>query len=160
MGESVAVNGCCLTVVDFEPGLTFDLSSETLARTCLGSLSSGSNVNLERALRVGDRLGGHIVQGHVDGVASVVSVSAVEGGWNVVVDVGASVAHYLVDKGSVTLDGVSLTVVSPNDEGLFEVAVIPHTWSATTLSSWVAGQCINVEFDVLVKHVERLIKLR
>ena len=157
LGESIAVNGCCLTVVASDPFLEFDLSEETFSRTTLGAFKPGSKVNLERAMRLGDRLGGHIVQGHVDGVGAVVSVREEAGSWVMRFSVPTGSERYLIDKGSVCLDGVSLTVVSPVGNE-FEVAVIPHTWAYTNLSSLRIGDAVNVEFDVLAKHVERLMQ--
>lgn len=156
MGESVAVNGVCLTVVGTTEGLTFDLSDETLKVSTLGSLRMGSRVNLERALRPNDRLGGHFVQGHVDCVGTVVSVEENYRCWTVRFDAGAAGARYLSPKGSVCVNGVSLTVVSPSG-GEFEVAVIPHTWSNTTLGLLKAGDAVNVEFDMLAKYLETLV---
>ncbi len=159
LGESVAVQGCCLTVVDSSDGLRFDLSEETLARTSLGQLAAGSKVNLERAMRPMDRLGGHIVQGHVDGLAKVVSVQELQGSWEFRFEVPAGGERYLIDKGSVCLDGVSLTVVNPAGS-LFAVAVIPHTYEVTSLSDRQAGDVVNLEYDVLAKHVEKLLESR
>ncbi len=159
LGESVAVQGCCLTVVDSSDGLRFDLSEETLARTSLGQLAAGSKVNLERAMRPMDRLGGHIVQGHVDGLAHVVSVKELQGSWEFVFEVPQGGEKYLIDKGSVCLDGVSLTVVAP-EGSRFTVAVIPHTYEVTSLSDRAAGDRVNLEYDVLAKHVEKLLQSR
>ena len=157
IGESVAVNGCCLTVVAAENGvLRFDLSQETLDRTALSELTAGAEVNLERAMRMSDRLGGHMVQGHVDTTGEIVAIEEVAGGWTVRFQVPADGARYLIDKGSVTIDGISLTVVEPDASGGFHVALIPHTWSHTALHAARAGQRVNIEYDVLVKHVERL----
>lgn len=158
LGESVAVNGCCLTVV--EPGhLIFDLSEETLARTALGRLKTGSRVNIERAMRMGDRLGGHIVQGHVDGVGQVLAVEELAGSWRMTFRAPEGGGRYLIDKGSITLDGVSLTVVEPRGDE-FDCHIIPHTWEHTALSSLEPRDSVNVEFDVLAKHVERLMAYR
>ena len=159
-GESIAIQGVCLTYLPDASGLlTFDLSEETLARTTLGDLQVGSPVNLERAMRPQDRLGGHIVQGHVDATAVVESVTENAGSWTMRFRVPESGGRYLIDKGSVCLDGVSLTVVSPVDDA-FEVAIIPHTWGQTSLSARQAGDRVNVEYDVLAKHVERLLEFR
>lgn len=153
-GESVAVNGCCLTVTGDAPPLAFDLSAETLARTNLGVLQAGSLVNLERAMRPADRLGGHIVQGHVDGLASLLAVE--KAGGSRVLRFQTDGGRYLIDKGSVAVDGVSLTVVRPNG-GEFEVWVVPHTLEATNLGDRRPGDLLNIEYDVLAKHVERLL---
>lgn len=149
IGESVAVNGCCLTVVSFEEGLRFDLSEETLRRTALSRLVPGSAVNLERAMRPTDRLGGHFVSGHVDAVGHLVSVEGETFTFE-----ASGFDRYLIDKGSVAVDGISLTVVSPC-EGQFSVAVIPHTLAVTTLGALKPGEPVNLEFDVLAKYVEK-----
>ena len=151
LGDSIAVNGCCLTVVELGPGLwSADVVDETLTRTTLGDLRPGDTVNLERPVRVTDRLGGHIVQGHVDGVGEVVSPVP-----DLVVATPA--IRYLVEKGSVAVDGVSLTVVDVTDHH-FRVAVIPHTAEVTTLGRLHAGDRVNLEFDILAKYVERLLQ--
>ncbi|HXH62219.1 MAG TPA: riboflavin synthase [Fimbriimonadaceae bacterium] len=150
VGESVAVDGCCLTVTEASAGLRFDLSGETLERTTLGSLKAGDKVNLERALRASDRLGGHIVQGHVDATGSLVSRN---GTFTFRVDEDWS--KLLIDKGSVALNGVSLTVVQPKG-GQFSVAMIPHTLESTTMGSLQPGSAVNVEFDVLAKYALNL----
>jgi riboflavin synthase len=155
LGESVSVNGCCLTVVDLGGRLIFDLSEETLARTSLGGLRPGSRVNLERAMRVGDRLGGHIVQGHVDQVGVCEGIQTLEGSW-IFEFLAPGGGKYLADKGSISVQGVSLTVVEPQGDR-FSVAVIPHTFEATTLGLMEEGEAVNLEFDILVKHVERLL---
>ncbi|QYK52459.1 MAG: riboflavin synthase [Fimbriimonadaceae bacterium] len=157
MGESIAVNGCCLTLVDFTNGLAFDVSEETYNRTSLGSLDTGSQVNLERAMRPVDRFGGHIVQGHVDVVGQVVEIQKLDDSWRFEFHVQSDLDRYLVQKGSVTINGVSLTVIDPV-AGKFWVAVIPHTFEVTTLGQLKPGDQVNIEFDVLAKHVERLLK--
>ncbi len=156
-GDSIAVNGVCLTAVDAGAG-TFraEAMPETLARSSLGALGGGDAVNLELAMRLGDRLGGHIVQGHVDGTGTVVSTTA-EGISRVVeIDVEPELARYLVEKGSVAVDGVSLTVSALREDG-FAVSLIPETLERTTLGGLEAGARVNVEVDMLAKHVERLI---
>ena len=153
IGDSIAVNGCCLTAVDLGPGWwAADAVAETLARTNLGSLRAGDPVNLERPLAVGDRLGGHLVQGHVDGVGRVVSPAP-----DLRIAAGDGVIAYVVEKGSVTVDGVSLTVVSVLPDG-FTVALIPHTMSVTTLGRKVPGDTVNLEADVIAKYTERLLR--
>lgn len=148
-GESVAVNGCCLTVVAFGPGwFASDAVPETLARTSLGELVEGDLVNLERALRLGDRLGGHLVSGHVDTVGEVVS-----GPPELRIRTPSTVL--IAEKGSITVDGVSLTVVDLDEES-FAVAVIPHTAEVTTLGQVRAGSRVNLEFDLIARHVARL----
>ena len=157
-GESVAVNGCCLTVLPGE-GLRFDLSPETLDRTSLGALAPGARVNLERAMAVGGRLGGHVVQGHVD-AAGTFEGSREEGN-SVVMRFRAPSGYgrYLIDKGSVAVEGVSLTVVRPDGDA-FEVWIIPHTLEKTNLGGLRPGDRVNLEFDVLAKYVERLLEAR
>ena len=157
-GESISVNGCCLTVLPGE-GLRFDLSPETLARTSLGDLGPSARVDLERATPVGGRLGGHVVQGHVDATGTFESSQA-EGN-SVVMRFRAPSGYdrYLIDKGSVTVEGVSLTVVRPEGDG-FEVWVIPHTLERTRLGDLRPGDRVNLEFDVLAKYVERLLEAR
>jgi riboflavin synthase len=155
MGESVAVNGVCLTVVDFADGLVFDLSEETLDRTTLGGLALGGAVNLERALRMGDRLGGHLVQGHVDGTGACLSITPQDGGWLFRFRIDPSDDLLLIDKGSICLDGISLTVVAPNGPE-FEVAVIPHTFESTNLGQMKPGDAVNYELDIVAKHIARL----
>lgn len=156
VGESVAVNGCCLTAVATGAELAFELSEETLARTALSDLVPGSAVNLERALRVGDRLGGHFVQGHVDGVGALLSRTARDGWHSFRFRIPDEGAKFLIDKGSIAIDGVSLTVVSPSS-GDFDVAVIPHTLAETNLGELAPGARVNVEYDVLAKHVAKLL---
>ena len=160
VGDSVSVAGACLTVVDAAEGqLAFDVVPETLSRTVLGALEQGGSVNLEPSLRVGDWLGGHVVQGHVDAVGRVRSVVREGGGRRVWVDAPASVLGYCIEKGSVAVDGVSMTLAAVDDEG-FEVALIPHTLAATTLGGLEAGDEVNLEADVLGKVVERLLAAR
>jgi riboflavin synthase len=158
VGSSIAVNGVCLTVVDRGPGhLGFDLSEETLRRTSLAGLSPGDPVNLERPVTLITRLGGHLVQGHVDGVGEVVGVEAEPTGqaW-LTVRPPAELLRYLVDKGSVSVDGVSLTVAGVDGDA-FSVALIPHTLAVTTLGTARVEDAVNLEVDVLAKYVERLL---
>ena len=151
IGDSIAVNGCCLTVVASGDGWwEADVSDETISRTSLAGLQPGDGINLERAVKVSDRLGGHIVQGHVDGVGEVVDPVP-----DLRVRVPAGMTRYLVEKGSVTVDGVSLTVVDALDDG-FTVAIIPHTADVTTLGAKRPGDLVNLEVDVMAKYVERL----
>jgi len=152
-GESVAVNGACLTVVAWDAHTCrFQAGPETLRRTNLGELQAGDRVNLERALRVGDRLGGHLVQGHVDGLGRIASRQR-QGEWEVVwFGCPAELAAQMVSKGSVTVDGVSLTLVDVTADG-FSVALIPHTLTQTTLGFKGAGASVNLETDVLAKYV-------
>ncbi|HLM65316.1 MAG TPA: riboflavin synthase [Acidimicrobiales bacterium] len=154
-GDSIAVDGCCLTLVDMGPGWwEADVSDETLARTTIGFRRVGDRVNLERPVRAIDRLGGHIVQGHVDGVGEVVEPAP-----DLRVRIPRQLLRYVVEKGSVTVDGISLTVVDVLDDG-FTVAVIPHTSAVTTLGERRPGDRVNLEVDVTVKYVERLLTWR
>lgn len=156
IGDSVALNGCCLTVVEVHDGeLAFDAVPETLRRTSLGRLEAGSEINVEPALRAGDPLGGHYVQGHVDGVGRVRSVEPEGGGVRMTFDAPDDVVRYCVEKGSIAVDGVSLTVAAVDSAG-FAVALVPHTLSETTLHSLETGSEVNLEVDVLAKYVERL----
>jgi riboflavin synthase len=155
LGDSIAVDGCCLTVVELGPGWwEADVSAETAARTTLGLRSPGDTVNLERPVRPLDRLGGHIVQGHVDGVGEVVVPAP-----DLRVRMPRDLLRYVVEKGSVTVDGISLTVVDVLGDG-FTVAVIPHTEKVTTLGVRRPGDAVNLEVDVTVKYVERLLTWR
>jgi riboflavin synthase len=157
-GDSVLVNGVCLTAT--EPGrreFGADLSEETLARTSLGGLGADDYVNLELALRPADRLGGHIVQGHVDGVGAVAEVREAGLSREVRFEAPADLLRYVVEKGSVAVDGVSLTVTRVDDGG-FEVALIPETLERTTLTDVVPGRRVNLEVDVIAKYVEKLVK--
>lgn len=160
LGASLAVSGVCLTVIELlgEESLV-ELSPETLRRTTLGGLRAGSAVNLEPALRMGDALGGHWVQGHVDGTVAVVAVETVGDHREVSCELPADLAPFVVEKGSVALDGVSLTVAALA-EGRFEVALIPHTLEVTTLGALRAGDRLNVEVDLLGKYVHRALALR
>jgi riboflavin synthase len=156
IGDSISVGGVCLTVVDGDRRtLAFDAVPETLARTTLGRLEPGSAVNLEPALRAGEALGGHYVQGHVDGVGRIRSVEPEGEGRRVWLDAPAEILRYCVEKGSIAIDGVSLTVAGLDDAG-FAVALVPHTLAATTLGALAAGDEVNLEADVLAKYVERL----
>jgi riboflavin synthase len=156
-GASIAVNGVCLTVVDVkDDAFTVDVMKETLDRSSLTALAAGSPVNLERPVRPSDRLGGHIVQGHVDGVGRIVSREPGER-WEVVtIGLPADLARYVVDKGSITVDGISLTVVEARAD-TFTVALIPTTLELTTLGRKEPGDAVNLEVDVVAKYVERLI---
>ncbi len=157
LGDSIAIDGVCLTVVACDDSsLAFDAVPETLARTALGTLDQGSRVNLEPALRAGDALGGHYVQGHVDGVGSVVSVGPEGEGRRVRFEAPAELLKYIVEKGSIAVQGTSLTVAAVDDTG-FEVALIPHTLQETTLGELVPEQPVNLETDVLAKYVEKLL---
>lgn len=159
-GDSISVNGVCLTVVEVGPdGFTADVMKETLDRSSLGSLAPGDVVNLERAATLATRMGGHLVQGHVDGVGTLLSRQAAEQ-WEVLtIGLPARLSKYLVEKGSITVDGVSLTVVSVEDDR-FTVSLIPTTLRLTTLGAKAIGDPVNLEVDVLAKYVERLLEAR
>lgn len=160
IGDSVAVSGVCLTVVERGSGqVVVELSPETLARTNLGELRGGDEVNLEPALRMGDPLGGHMVQGHVDGTAEVVGRRHLTDHRVLAFSIPPDLAPFLVEKGSVTVDGVSLTVSTLRPDR-FEVALIPHTLEVTTLSRRVPGDRVNLEVDVLGKYVHRMLAAR
>lgn len=155
IGASVAHAGCCLTVVEIgEDFWTVEVSGETLARTTLGDWREGTPVNLERAARLGDELGGHVVSGHVDGVGEVVSVTPAGGSHRVAVRAPPPLHRYIASKGSVTLDGVSLTVNGVEGE-TFDVNLIPHTWEATTLNALTPGSRVNLEVDMLARYAVR-----
>ncbi|MBX5473562.1 MAG: riboflavin synthase [Thermoleophilia bacterium] len=157
VGDSIALDGVCLTVVERDGGrLAFEAVPETLRRTALGRLEAGDEVNVEPALRAGDPLGGHVVQGHVDGVGRVRTVEPEGEGRRVWVDAPDAVLRYCVEKGSIALAGVSLTVAAVDADG-FAVALVPHTLAATTLGALAPGDEVNLEVDVLAKYVERLL---
>ena len=157
IGDSIAVDGVCLTVVEHDgPALSFDAVPETLARTSLGALAEGSRVNIEPALRAGDPLGGHYVQGHVDGVGTVRSVEPEGDGRRIWFDAAPELLRYVAEKGSIAVQGTSLTVAAVDPQG-FAVALIPHTLEATTLDDLTPSAAVNLETDVLAKYVERLL---
>jgi riboflavin synthase len=164
MGASIACSGVCLTVVDKgEDWFAVDVSAETLSRTARDMWTEGARLNLERALRVGDELGGHIVTGHVDGVGEVVSVSPEGDSTRVAVRIPRDLAPAVAAKGSITLDGVSLTVNSVDDDDLgtfLAVNIIPHTAAQTTLRNLTVGRQLNVEIDVLARYLERMLVAR
>jgi riboflavin synthase len=162
VGASIAHAGCCLTVVERAAaaggGLrhVVELGAETLACTTLGSVALGARLNLERALRVGDELGGHWVAGHVDGVGRVAAVAADGEGWRIEIEAPAALAPLIAPKGSIAVDGVSLTV-NGVDGARFGVLIIPHTWRATTLSALAPGAMVNLEADVMARYAARLL---
>jgi len=157
VGDSVAIDGVCLTAESVDGGrMTFHAVAETLGRTTLGGIRRGDEINIEPALRAGEPLGGHLVQGHVDGLGRIGSVEAEGDGLRVVVEAPPEILRYCVEKGSITVDGVSLTVAELLDDA-FAVALVPQTLSATTLGDVVPGQPVNLEVDVLAKYVERLV---
>jgi riboflavin synthase len=157
--QSVAHNGVCLTVVDIDQDVyTVTAIQETLDKTSLGELEVGSNVNLERAMVLGARLDGHIVQGHVDQTATCTSVEEKDGSWFFTFQYNASKANVTIEKGSITVDGVSLTVVD-SQKDMFSVAIIPYTYEHTRFNSYKIGSTVNLEFDVIGKYVARLLNL-
>ena len=162
-GESIAVNGCCLTLERADGNtLIFHTMQETLRRTNLGTLPSGSIVNLERALCLGDRLGGHIVQGHVDETAQCIEVRDADGSWYYTFryqkdDAMAAKGYMTVDKGSVCVNGVSLTVCNPTED-TFTVAIIPYTYEHTNFHTLEVGSVVNIEFDIIGKYIARMLK--
>lgn len=157
LGESIAVNGVCLTVVSIgRDSFTADVSPETLEHSTLGRLAAGSRVNLERALRLGDRLGGHLVSGHIDGTGEIVGRVREANAVRFAIRAGEALTRYVVAKGSIAVDGISLTV-NGVDGNRFELAVIPHTLEVTTLQGRQAGDQVNLEVDIIGKYVERLL---
>ncbi|MBS1165956.1 MAG: riboflavin synthase [Proteobacteria bacterium] len=163
LGESIAVNGVCLTVTEMDEAGTarFFLSPETLARSNLGRLATGSVVNLERSVALADRLSGHMVQGHVDGKATLIAVTPDSDARRLEFDLPAALARYCVEKGSISLNGISLTIntIEPKPDGAhIGITIIPHTWDNTNLSAAALGDEINVEVDVIAKYVEALCK--
>jgi riboflavin synthase len=160
VGGSVAINGVCLTAETVGPTrLSFHAVPETLSRSALGQLVDGSRVNLEPALRAGDAMGGHIVQGHVDGIGTVRSTESEGEGLRLTIAAGDDTLRYCVEKGSITVEGVSLTIAALHDDA-FEVALIPHTLAETTLALLEPGRRVNLEVDVLAKYIERLLAPR
>ncbi len=164
LGASISCSGVCLTVVDKGPAwVAFDVSGETISRTAEGMWTSGRKLNLERALRLGDELGGHIVTGHVDGIGTVKSIEEIGGSHHIVIAAGPELAPYVAPKGSITVDGVSLTVnaVRDTDAGVeFDLNIIPHTAAVTTFGALEAGQAVNLEIDVLARYLQRMEALR
>lgn len=159
-GESIAVSGVCLTVTGFEAsGFAADVSAETLNATTLGELVPGGTVNLERALRVGDRLGGHLVTGHVDGVGHVIGMAPAGDSRQLTLSVPGELAQYVARKGSLTVDGVSLTV-NAVDGTRCEINLVPHTLSATTLGRLETGKRVNLEVDLIAQYLERQLQYR
>ena len=159
-GDSISVNGVCLTALDLQPdSFAADVSMETLARSTLGSLQAGTPVNLERSVTPATRLGGHIVQGHVDARGRLLAVVDHGESWTVRFGFPKEIARYLVFKGSVAVEGISLTIAALADD-YFEVAIIPKTWEVTNLSSLKVGDGVNLEVDVIGKYVERLLEFK
>jgi riboflavin synthase len=158
LGESIAVDGACLTVVSFQGNVfTVDVSAETLNRTILGRKSPGSRVNLEQALRMGDRLGGHLVTGHVDGVGILQDRGQEGRSWRLVFKAPPDLDPYIIEKGSIAINGISLTV-NGCSEGSFDVNIVPHTFSETTIGDLKIGEGVNLETDLLGKYVEKMLR--
>jgi len=156
IGASVACNGVCLTVTEKgEKLLSFDATEETLNRTTLGNWRAGTPVNLERSLKAGDDLGGHMVMGHVDAISEITAIEPIEGGWTLTLALPGAIAHLVAEKGSVALDGVSLTVNNVGEDS-FSVAIIPHTGAVTTFQNLKAGDKVNLEADVFARYSARL----
>lgn len=160
LGDSVAVNGCCLTVADLPArGVAFDLLAQTVRVTALGALRAGSVVNLERALRAGDRFGGHFVQGHVDATGVLTRLEPSGQDHVIEVSLPPAIQRLCIDKGSLSVDGISLTIANLRPNAA-EFWITPHTWQATHLHAAAAGQPVNLEADMLAKHVDRLLEAR
>jgi len=156
-GDSIAVSGVCLTVVEHDAGgFAADVSNETLSLTTLGDLAPGSSVNLEPALRAGDPLGGHLVSGHVDGVGRVVSLAQDARSWRIRFETPPDIARYVARKGSIAIDGVSLTVNEVEGRE-FGINIIPHTWQVTTIGGYAPGRRVNLDIDQIARYVERLL---
>ena len=155
LGASISHAGCCLTVVEKGPGwFAVEVSNETLSKTTLGGWKAGDEINLERAARLGDEMGGHVVSGHVDGLGRVVSITPEGGSHRIEVEAPAPMHRYIAAKGSITVDGVSLTV-NAVDGRIFSLNIIPHTWEATTLGRLKAGDPVNLEIDMLARYLAR-----
>ncbi len=160
LGDSICVNGVCLTVVEMSPqGFSADVAVETLKVTNLGALKAGARVNLERALQLSARIGGHLLSGHVDGVGRIREKREEGNGWRIFIDAPENVLRYVIRKGSIAVDGISLTVADLDQKG-FSIAMIPHTAKLTTLGFKAAGDTVNLEADIIGKYVERLLSGR
>ena len=160
LGDSIAVNGVCLTVVKHSGGrFDVDAGPETLARTTTGGLTAGQKVNLERAMAIGDRIGGHLVQGHVDGVGRIRKVTRRENAYDLEVEADKSLLAFIAPRGSITIDGISLTVTGVSPTG-FSVSIIPHTWDVTTLGAKKASDPVNLEMDLIARYVDRILAVR
>ncbi|MDX1454485.1 MAG: riboflavin synthase [Gammaproteobacteria bacterium] len=158
IGDSIAVNGCCLTAIeDPRQKLVADVSKESLRLTTIGDLKVGDRVNLEPAMQVGDRFGGHMVSGHVDGMGRLVELAEEARSWRLVFEAPDDIAHYIAKKGSITIDGISLTV-NGVDGNRFDVNIVPHTWEHTNLHAKQPGDRVNLEVDVIARYLERLLQ--
>ncbi len=159
LGDSVAVSGVCLTVSQMERGaLYMDVSGETLSRTTLGLMGQGDHVNLERALRLTDRLGGHLVLGHVDGIGKILKKESRHNSWLLKIEMDEALSRYIIEKGSIAVDGISLTI-NACEKTFFEVNIIPHTGTQTTLLKKNVGEPVNIETDLIGKYVEKLLSI-
>ena len=157
LGDSIAINGVCLTVVDMDnQQLSFDVSQETITRSSLAQLKTGSQVNLEKALAVGERLGGHFVSGHVDGLGQIDSIKEFARSWQIAVNVPSELQRYIAEKGSICIDGASLTVNKVTAKG-FEVNIIPHTLQETIIKDYKVSSKVNLEVDLIARYLERLL---
>ena len=160
LGDSICTNGVCLTVTDInDHSFQADVMTETLLRSNLGNLTLGSEVNLERALTLSSRLGGHIVSGHIDGVGKIVSLKRIDNSIEVTIEAKLSILKYIIEKGSITIDGISLTVTYVDNKA-FKVCIIPHTGENTILLKKKVGESVNLECDILGKYVERLLSFK
>jgi riboflavin synthase len=158
LGDSIATNGVCLTAIELGADyFTADVSAETLSVTTLGAMKVGSQVNLEKALRLADRLGGHLVSGHVDGVGEVVRISQDARSWRFLISAPNEIAHYIAHKGSICINGISLTVNSVQGHQ-FDINIVPHTMENTNIKSWQVGTRLNLEVDLLARYLERLLE--
>jgi riboflavin synthase len=158
LGESIAVDGACLTVVSFQGNVfTVDVSAETLSRTTLGRKSPGDHLNLERALKLGDRLGGHLVTGHVDGIGTLQDRHKEGRSWRLAFQVPPKLTPYIIEKGSIAINGISLTINGCQENG-FDVNIVPHTALMATLDKWRVGEEVNIETDLIGKYVEKMLK--
>jgi len=157
VGDSIAVNGVCLTATGIQAGyFNAFVSAESLSRSTLGSIRQGDEVNLERALRLTDRLGGHLVSGHVDGIGKIIHISQVQRSWLIRVEIEKTLSRYTIEKGSIALDGISLTI-NRCEDGFFEVNIIPETAAKTTLLKRKTGDLLNIETDIIAKYIEKLL---
>jgi riboflavin synthase len=156
IGDSITINGTCLTVVEHSPNeVAFDVVYETMQRTAFGALAIGDLVNMERSMPANGRFGGHIVQGHVDGPGTIASIREVDNSYYIYITTLSSLMRYIVRKGSIAVDGISLTVVEADDK-MFSVAIIPHTWEHTNLHTKRAGDIVNLETDIIGKYIEKI----
>jgi len=160
VGDSISISGACLTVEEFDDSsLSFFLAEESLEKTWFSNVSKGDEVNLERSLKAGDRMGGHQVQGHVEAVAEILDVEELEEGWNMTFELPESLSNYVVQKGFITVEGISLTTTSVSEDS-FSVTIIPETWNVTNLSDKGEGDLVNLESDPIGRYVEKMLDAR